>query len=73
MVYIIGLGRSGSTLLTAVLNNHSQIKAIPEIPLILFFANEYKTIQGKSESLERKTRIYLDLIQNIRPKSIIDF
>ena len=72
MVYIIGLGRSGSTLLTAVLNNHSQIKAIPEIPLILFFANEYKTIKGKSESLERKTRIYLDLIQNIRPESIID-
>jgi hypothetical protein len=72
MIYIIGLGRSGSTLLTAVLNNHSQIKAIPEIPLILFFANEYKAIQGKSESLESKTKIYLNLIQNIRPKSIID-
>lgn len=72
MVYIIGLGRSGSTLLTAVLNNHSQIKAIPEIPLILFFANEYGSLQRKSESLEIKTRNYLELIQNIRPKSIID-
>ena len=50
MIYIIGLGRSGSTLLTAVLNNHSQIKAIPEIPLILFFANDYQNIQGKSPS-----------------------
>ena len=72
MIYIIGLGRSGSTLLTAVLNNHSQIKAIPEIPLILFFANDYQNIQGKSETLEIKTKIYLNLIQNIRPKSIID-
>jgi hypothetical protein len=72
MVYIIGLGRSGSTLLTAVLNNHSQIKAIPEIPLILFFAHEYKGIHGKTESLEKKTITYLNLIQNIRPKSIID-
>jgi len=72
MIYIIGLGRSGSTLLTAVLNNHSQIKAIPEIPLVLFFANDYKNIQVKSESLESKTKIYLNLIQNIRPKSIID-
>ena len=72
MVYIVGLGRSGSTLLTAILNNHSQIKAIPEIPLVLFFSFEYQKIKEKSETLEKKSKLYLDLIQNIRPKSIIN-
>ncbi|MBM3186670.1 MAG: hypothetical protein FJZ67_10245 [Bacteroidetes bacterium] len=33
--YIIGLGRSGSTLLTTMLNGHSKIKAIPEIPIAI--------------------------------------
>jgi hypothetical protein len=72
MVFIVGLGRSGSTLLTAILNNHSDIKAIPEIPLILFFSHEYKGIKEKSETLEKKSSEYLGLIQNIRPQSIIN-
>ena len=72
MVFIVGLGRSGSTLLTAILNNHSDIKAVPEIPLVVFFSHEYKSLNEKSVTLEKKTREYLELVQNIRPQSIIN-
>ncbi|NBU46861.1 MAG: sulfotransferase [Flavobacteriales bacterium] len=72
MVFIVGLGRSGSTLLTSILNNHSDIKAIPEIPLVMFFLHEFKNIKEKSEKLEKNSVVYLDLIQNIRPQSIIN-
>jgi len=72
MIYIVGLGRSGSTLLTSILNNHSQIKAIPEVPFILFFSHYYKNIQGKSLSLERQASEYLNIFQKTRPLSIVN-
>ncbi len=72
MIYIIGIGRSGSTLLTKTLNRHSQIKAIPEVPVFLFFANKYKDIQGKTDMLEKEVREYLNLIQKLRPIEQVD-
>ncbi|MBL4594254.1 MAG: sulfotransferase [Flavobacteriales bacterium] len=37
--FIIGMGRSGTTLLTSILNAHSQIYANPENNFLLFLAN----------------------------------
>jgi phage shock protein PspC (stress-responsive transcriptional regulator) len=72
MIYIVGIGRSGSTLLTSILNNHSQVKAIPEVPFILFFSRYFGKIQSKSLSLEDQTKEYLNVFQKIRPKSIVN-
>ncbi len=72
MVYILGIGRSGSTLLTALLNNHAEMKAVPEVPLVLFFANEFKNINEKSQKLENLAKDYLEHIQLIRPKSLVN-
>ena len=72
MIYIIGIGRSGSTLLTKTLNRHEKIKAIPEIPVFLFFANKYQHIQGKNQRLEDEVNNYLKLIQKTRPIEQVD-
>lgn len=72
MIYIVGIGRSGSTLLTSILNNHSQVKAIPEVPFVLFFSRYFSKIQGKCLTLEDQTKEYLNVFQKIRPKSIVN-
>lgn len=72
MVYIIGIGRSGSTLLTYLLNNHPEIKAVPEVPLVLFFANRFQNIQKKSSELEKYAKEYLDTMQLMRPKVLVN-
>ncbi|MBT6515713.1 MAG: sulfotransferase [Crocinitomicaceae bacterium] len=70
--YIIGIHRSGSTLLTKILNGNSQIKAIPEIPLTIFFANRYSNIKGKNRNLENSCKYYLSIYQKIRPKDLVN-
>jgi hypothetical protein len=70
--YLIGIGRSGTTLLTNLLNSHTHIKAIPEIPIALFFNHNYKKLNCKNEELERFMSEYLTEIQKIRPKEIVD-
>lgn len=70
--YIIGIGRSGSTLLTTILNAHSKVKAIPEIPISIFFAAKYKNINKRNLTLEKQTAIYLSYIQKIRPLALVD-
>ena len=62
--YIIGIGRSGSTLLTTILNAHSSMKAIPEIPISIFFAANYKKINKRDLILEKQTEVYLGYIQS---------
>ena len=70
--YIIGIGRSGSTLLTTILNAHSSMKAIPEIPISIFFAANYKKINKRDLILEKQTEVYLGYIQKIRPIALVD-
>ncbi len=70
--YIIGIGRSGSTLLTTILNAHSKVKAIPEIPITIFFSSAYKGIKKKNEQLESQTTSYLNNLQRIRPTALVD-
>ena len=70
--YIIGIGRSGSTLLTAILNSHSKIKAIPEIPFSIFFQHSFGSITSSSEELNGLTIEYLENQQRYRPKDLVD-
>ena len=70
--YIVGIGRSGSTLLTTMLNANSQVKAIPEIPITIFFANRYKYIRGRNQQLENSSKSYLSIYQKMRPGDLVD-
>ena len=70
--YIIGIGRSGSTLLSTLLNAHSAIKAIPEIPITIFFSSRYQHLKKREPKLEQQTKIYLNLIQKIRPLDLVN-
>ncbi|MCW8940558.1 MAG: sulfotransferase [Flavobacteriales bacterium] len=40
--YIIGIGRSGTTLLTSILGTHPEINTIPENYFVTFFYNSFK-------------------------------
>ena len=40
--FIIGTGRSGTTLLLSMLNSSSQIHALPETPIALYFYSKFK-------------------------------
>lgn len=55
-----------------MLNSHSQIKAIPEIPVTIFFHHKYKSIQDRSKNLEIEVIDYLNVIQKIRPAELVD-
>jgi hypothetical protein len=70
--YIIGLGRSGSTLLTTILNGHSKIKAIPEIPIAIFFKKKFGSISKRNLELEKYSHEYLEIYQKIRPRHLIN-
>lgn len=54
------------------MNAHSSIKAIPEIPISIFFAANYKNINKRNLTLEKQTAIYLSYIQKIRPLALVD-
>lgn len=40
--FIIGIGRSGTTILSKLLNNHPQIHCLPEANFMVFFLHEYQ-------------------------------
>ena len=40
--FIVGIGRSGTTLLTKLLNNHPDIHCLPEANFLAFFLQKYK-------------------------------
>jgi hypothetical protein len=40
--FIIGIGRSGTTLLSQLLNNHKEIQALPEANFLVFFLNQFQ-------------------------------
>jgi hypothetical protein len=44
--FIIGIGRSGTTLLTKILNKHLDIHCQPEANFLLFFLNHFKHQKG---------------------------
>jgi len=40
--FVIGMGRSGTTLLSKLLNRHPQVHATPEAVFLIFFLEAYK-------------------------------
>ena len=51
--FIIGIGRSGTTILNKILNSHPSIHSLPEANFLVFFLNDFKDIkQFKTEHIE---------------------
>lgn len=51
--FIIGIGRSGTTILNKILNSHPAIHALPEANFLLFFLSDYKNVtRFKKEHIE---------------------
>ncbi len=81
MNFIIGPGRSGTTLLTTILNEHEDTIAAPEIKHLIFLYSKYKNIKTftnefKTDFLEY-LKIYLDVkkieIFNTYSDDMLDF
>lgn len=47
--FIIGIGRSGTTILNKILNSHPSIHSLPEANFLAFFLNQYKNVTHFSE------------------------
>ncbi len=58
--FIIGMGRSGTTLLSKLLNQHPQIHATPETVFLIFFLNAYK---NKTKFTEAEIDLIFEQIQ----------
>ncbi|MBN4062386.1 MAG: hypothetical protein COA57_09625 [Flavobacteriales bacterium] len=55
--FLIGIGRSGTTLLTSMLNSHPNLLAAPENNFLLFFQNYFK---NKNFTSEKDRQLFLD-------------
>ena len=67
IAFIIGMGRSGTTLLTNMLNSHSQIVSTPENEFVLFFKPHF---QHKNFTDEKVIAQFVDLLQYKYSKTI---
>ena len=64
--FIIGIGRSGTTLLMSLLNAHSAIQATPEINFFCFFYNSWK---NKKSFTDKDFKIVYSYVQLFKRKN----
>lgn len=69
-IFIIGIGRSGTTLLSKLLNQHPNINVLPEIPFLLFFHKKFKSKKITAQDLEL-TKNYLYEFSNTEESRLI--
>lgn len=65
--FIIGIGRSGTTLLSSILNSHSNVVATPEVLFILFFYDKFKDKKKISQKEIELLIEYIELFSNLQP------
>ena len=59
--FIVGIGRSGSTLLTTLLNQTESCISVPEIHHFIRFYNKYKSISTVSKQVIVDYKSYIEL------------
>lgn len=69
--FIVGIGRSGSTLLVSILNQHPNCISTPELHHFIRFYKKYRNINCVSESLITDYKNYLDLFFTYKVNPLI--
>lgn len=66
--FIVGLGRSGTTLVTSILNNHPQVLSAPESRFILYCLQPYK---DKKSFTKTEADEFMDIIFSIKESRFV--
>ena len=69
--FIIGSGRSGTTLLSYILNNHKNCISTPETKHLLFFYKKYNTISEVDQKLIDDLRHYFSIM--LQSEGLVDY
>jgi tetratricopeptide (TPR) repeat protein len=67
-IFIVGLPRSGSTLLEQILSSHSQVEGTMELPEILAMARRLAHDSGEGEDLSASGASYPDVLATLTPE-----
>src|SRR6187402_3486265 len=71
--FIVGIGRSGTTLLMSMLNAHPAIQATPEVNFFVFFYNSWKNKKSFSEKDFETVEAYVGLFKRRKHASGFDW
>jgi hypothetical protein len=71
--FIVGIGRSGTTLLMSMLNAHPTIQATPEVNFFVFFHNSWKNKTTFKESDFKRVELYVSLFKRRKHASGFDW
>lgn len=69
--FIVGIGRSGSTLLVSILNQHPNCISTPELHHFIRFYRKYKNISFVTESLVSDFKNYIELFFSYKVNPLI--
>lgn len=68
--FIIGPGRSGTTLLAMILNHHPNCISTPELKHLVYFYKKYNAIQTVSEELILDLKKYFEVV-DVKMKNVL--
>ena len=72
-IFIIGMPRSGTTLVEQIISSHSMVTGLGELPFVLKFGYPVTTglLDSSEESLTKFRNDYLEKLESLRDKNLI--
>ena len=72
-IFIIGMPRSGTTLVEQIISSHSMVTGLGELPFVLQFGYPVTTglLDSSEESLTKFRNDYLEKLESLRDKNLI--
>lgn len=72
-IFIIGMPRSGTTLVEQIISSHSMVTGLGELPFVLQFGYQVTTglLDSSEESLTKFRNDYLEKLESLRDKNLI--
>lgn len=71
--FIVGIGRSGTTLLMSMLNSHPSIQSTPEVNFYIFFYKGWKNKKTFTEQDFKKVDAYVEMYKSRKHSSGFDW